>query len=73
MSKDRNKITFRVPIHVSNNEAVEVDSTKMVKFSLEVDGQELWVALHEILTPAFEEPSVVTEPRIEIISRWRGA
>lgn len=65
MSKDWNKITFTVPITVANNEVVEIDSKEMVMFSLEVDGLELWVALHEILTPAFEEPSAVQDPTVE--------
>ena len=65
MSKDWNKITFTVPITVANSEFVEVDSKKMLMFSLEVDGLELWVALHEIMPLAFEEPSAVQDPTVE--------
>ena len=62
MSKDWNKITFMVPVTVVNTEFVEVDSIKTLMFSLEVDGLELWVALHEIMPLAHEEPSTVQDP-----------
>ena len=65
VSKDWNKITFKVPITVANNEFVEVDSKKMIMFSMEVDGLELWVALHEIVPLAFEEPLAVQDPIVE--------
>ena len=72
MSKDWNKITFMVPVTVVNTEFVEVDSIKTLMFSLEVDGLELWVALHEIMPLAHEEPSTVQDP-IVIVQPGRVA
>ena len=56
ISKDINKLTFNIPVHVPNMESVEVESTRLLSFSVKVGEGHLWETVHEVTIGEYAVP-----------------
>jgi hypothetical protein len=48
VSKEMNKISFKIPVHVMNMDTAEVTAIRQITFAIRMGGKKLWHALHEI-------------------------
>ena len=56
ISKDINRITFNIPVYVPNMESAEVESTRLLSFSVRVGEKYLWQTLHEVTIGEYAAP-----------------
>ena len=56
ISKDINLLTFNIPVHVPNMESAEVESTRLLRFSVRAGGKDLWQTSHEVTIDEYASP-----------------